>query len=187
MTRIAAAALLACLSTTASARDIEGVKVPDTLDAGGGSLVLNGAGVRKKSFLKVKVYVGALYLASPSKDPAAIVASDEPKAVRMVFMRGVGRDQILGAFKEGFEKNSGDQLAGLLPKLELLKPAIPAELKEGQVLSVVYEPGKGSTVGVEGGEAVTVEGKDFADALFRNWLGKDPADSDLKKGMLGGG
>ena len=187
MTRIAAAALLACLSTTASAREIEGVKVPDTLDAGGSALVLNGAGVRKKSFLKVKVYVGALYLASRSKDPQAIVDSDESKAVRMVFMRDVDRDKILEAFKEGFENNSKPQLASLLPKLETIRPAIPAELKEGQVLSVVYEPGKGSTVGVEGGKAVTVEGKDFADALFRNWFGKEPADSDLKEGMLGGG
>jgi hypothetical protein len=30
-----------------------------------------------------------------------------------------------------------------------------------------------------------VEGKDFADALFSVWLGKDPADDDLKAGMLG--
>lgn len=185
MTRIAAAALLLC--ATASARDVEGVKVPDTFDAGGGTLVLNGAGVRKKSFLKVKVYVGALYLPSRSKDAQAIVAADGPKAVRMAFLRSVDRDKILDAFKEGFENNSRAQLAGLLPKLELLTPAIPAELKEGQVLSVVYEPGKGSTVGVEGGKAVTVEGKDFADALFRNWLGKEPADEDLKEGMLAGG
>jgi hypothetical protein len=187
MTRIAAAAVLAFLSTAASAREIEGVKVPETLDAGGSTLVLNGAGVRKKSFLKVKVYVGALYLASPSKDPQAIVASDEPKAVRMVFMRGVDRDRILDTFKEGFEKNSKPRLADLLPKLETIRPAIPAEVKEGQVLSVVYEPGKGTAVAVEGGEAVTVEGKDFADALFRIWLGKEPADSDLKEGMLAGG
>lgn len=187
MSRIAIAALLALLSTAASAREVEGVKLPDTLDAGGGTLVLNGAGIRKKSFLKVKVYVGALYLTSRSRDAQAIVASDEPRAVRMAFLRDVDRDKILDAFKEGFENNSKAQLAALLPKLELLRPAIPAEIKERQVLSVVYEPGKGSTVGVEGGKEVTVEGKDFADALFRNWLGKEPADSDLKEGMLGGG
>jgi hypothetical protein len=187
MTRIAAAALLACLSTAASAREIEGVKLADTLDAGGRTLLLNGAGVRKKSFLKVKVYVGALYVAARSRDAQAIVAADEPKAVRMVFLRDVDRDKILDAFKEGFENNSRARLAELLPKLELLRAAIPAEIKERQVLSVVYEPGKGSTVGVEGGKPATVEGKDFADALFRNWLGQEPADSDLKEGMLAGG
>jgi chalcone isomerase-like protein len=187
MTRIATAALLACLSTAVSAREVEGVKVADTLEAGGRTLLLNGAGVRKKSFLKVKVYVGALYLGARSKDAQAIVAADEPKAVRMVFLRDVDRDKILDAFKEGFENNSRPGLAELLPKLELLRPAIPVEIKERQVLSVVYEPGRGSTVGVEGGATVTVEGKDFADALFRNWLGQEPADTDLKEGMLAGG
>ncbi len=54
------------------------------------------------------------------------------------------------------------------------------------MLQVAYVPGAGSTVGVEGGQAVTVAGKDFADALFRNWIGAKPADDDLKKGMLGG-
>jgi hypothetical protein len=32
---------------------------------------------------------------------------------------------------------------------------------------------------------VAVEGKPFADALLRNWLGDKPADGDLKRGMLG--
>ena len=31
-------------------------------------------------------------------------------------------------------------------------------------------------LGASGGE-VTVEGKDFADAMFRNWLGEEPADT----------
>lgn len=60
------------------------------------------------------------------------------------------------------------------------------DLKSGQVLLVLYEPGQGSTVGVEGQRSVTVPGKDFADALFRNWLGPKPADDRLKREMLGG-
>jgi hypothetical protein len=30
-----------------------------------------------------------------------------------------------------------------------------------------------------------VQGKDFADALFSVWLGKQPVDDGLKKAMLG--
>ena len=41
-------------------------------------------------------------------------------------------------------------------------------------------------IGCGGGGTVTVEGKEFADALFRNWLGGDPSDSDLKTAMLSG-
>jgi hypothetical protein len=178
-----AAALALLLSLPASAREVSGVKVPDSFDAGGKTLQLNGAGVRKKFI--VKVYVGALYLEAPSADPAAIVEADQAKAVRMFFLRNVGRDQIMGAFKDGFQNNSKERLPELLPKLEQLRPAIP-DLKEGSVLSVAYEPGIGTTVSADKGDPVTVEGKDFADALFRNWLGPDPADGGLKQAMLGG-
>ena len=48
-----------------------------------------------------------------------------------------------------------------------------------------YVPGRGTTVVVGEAEARTrIEGKDFADALFRVWLGEDPVDSDLKDKML---
>ncbi len=183
MTRSAAAlaALLAC--STASAREVSGVRIPDTVEAGGARLRLNGAGVRKKFIVKVKVYVGALYLATPATDPAAIVAADAPWVVRMHFLRDVDQKSILGAFRDGFENNSREKLPQLLPQLDRLA-AIP-DVKEGQVLVVAYQPGVGTTVGVETGTQVTVEGKEFADALLRNWLGPDPADSGLKEAMLG--
>ncbi len=184
MTRSAAAlaALLAC--STASAREVSGMKIPDTVEAGGATLRLNGAGVRKKFIVKVKVYVGALYLAAPASDPAAIVAADAPWVVRMHFLRDVDQKSILGAFRDGFENNSREKLPQLLPLLDRLAPAIP-DVKEGQVLVVAYRPGAGATVGVEAGAQVTVEGQEFAQALLRNWLGPDPADSGLKEAMLG--
>ncbi|MCK7466897.1 MAG: chalcone isomerase family protein [Desulfosudis oleivorans] len=64
--RIPAIALATLLSIApAAARDVGGVKVPDELRVAGEkqSLVLNGAGYRKKFF--VEVYVGALYLTQP--------------------------------------------------------------------------------------------------------------------------
>jgi hypothetical protein len=61
-----------------------------------------------------------------------------------------------------------------------------ADVKEGNVMTVTYVPGKGTTVAIQGGPSVTVAGKTFADALFRNWLGGDPADSGLKESMLNG-
>lgn len=184
MTRTAAAlaALLAC--SAASAREVEGVKVPDTVESGGATLRLNGAGLRTKFFIKVKVYVGALYLPAPASDPAAILAADAPWTVRMHFLRDVDRKSILDTYREGFENNSKEKLAELLPLLDRIASAVP-DVKEGQVMVVSYRPGAGATVGVEGKGQATVEGKVLADALLRNWLGKEPADSGLKEAMLG--
>ena len=159
---------------------------PGSLRAGGRLLVLNGTGVCKDS-RNGKVYAGALYLASHSRDATAIVAEDEAKAMRMTFLRAIDQDQIIAAFRKGFENNSGAHLAALLSKLEFVKRFIPAEVAKGQVLSIVYVPGQGTCIGMENGTAGIVEGKDFADAIFRCWLGERPDDLELRDALLGGG
>jgi hypothetical protein len=173
------------LSGPALAREVAGVKVPESVVVDGSELALNGAGLRRATFFRVKVYVGSLYVAAPSKDAEAIVRTDEPKSVRMRFLRDVGRDKIMDAFREGFEKNVGAEARALQPGLDRLAGVIPAEMKEGSELVVTYLPGKGTLVTGPSGE-VTIEGKPFADAMFRVWLGARPADDDLKKAMLGG-
>lgn len=181
-TAAALAALLAC--STASAREVAGVKVPDAVESGGVRLELNGAGVRTRTFLKVKVYVGALYLAAPASDAAAIVAADAPWTVRLHFLRDVDRKSILEAFREGFENNSREKLAEILPLFDRVAPAF-VDVKDRQVMVFSYRPGAGVTVGMEGGAQSSAPGKTLADAFLRNWLGKEPADTDLKEAMLG--
>ena len=183
MTRLAICIAL-LVAAPALAREVAGVKVPDTVSVEGAELKLNGVGLRRATMFNVKVYVGALYLAAPSMDPEAIVRADEPKSVRMRFLRGVGKDKIMGAFREGFEKNSAAEAKALQPGLDRVAAVLPGELIEGAELAVTYVPGKGTTVACASGE-VTIAGKAFGDAMFRNWLGPHPADGDLKKAMLG--
>jgi len=179
---IAALAALV-LAVPALAREVAGVDFPETASVAGTELKLNGAGLRKKFI--IKVYAGGLYLAQPSADANAIVVADAPKRVRMVFLRDVDKAKIMETYKEGFEANSaGPALAGLLAKLERLSPAL-ADMKSGGEMSVAYEPGKGTTVTAAGGGSVTVEGKEFADAMFRLWLGQKPAGDGLKSAFLG--
>jgi hypothetical protein len=184
MKKLAVALALAALALPAHAAKVGGVEFPETVDVDGTKLTLNGAGVRKR--FVIKVYAGGLYLAEKAKDANAVVAADAPKRVRMVFLRDVSRAQIMDAYREGFRNNSaGPNLEALLAKLETIAPAVP-NLSEGAEMFVTYVPGKGTTVAAAGGGApVTVEGKDFADAMFRNWLGGTPADAGLKDAMLG--
>ena len=100
-----AAVLLA--SAAALARDLAGATLPDTLQAGGKTMKLNGLGLRQKAIFKV--YVGGLYLEAPSKDADAIIASDQPKAIRMHFLRDLTKAQLVEAFQEGFEANAKEK------------------------------------------------------------------------------
>jgi hypothetical protein len=182
--RTCAAALAVALALPASAAEVQGVRVPDAVTVDGTQLRHVGSGLRKK--FVIKVYVGSLYLAQPRTSAEQVLSADEPWSVRLVFLRNVTRGQMMDAFREGFANNSPDQAAKLAPKLEEIAKALPAEMKERSLLSFAYVPSAGTTVTAQGGKQVTLEGKDLADALLRNWLGPKPADGDLKKAMLGG-
>src|SRR5579884_3375051 len=88
---------------------LAGVTLPDSVQAGGKTLVLNGVGLRTK--FMVKVYVAGLYLEQKSSDPNAILVSPGPKRLVMHFVRDVSRNQMADAFKESFADNSPDAAA----------------------------------------------------------------------------
>jgi hypothetical protein len=60
------------------------------------------------------------------------------------------------------------------------------EIKKGEQFVFTYLPGAGTTVAVKGADKGTIEGKEFADALFRAWIGPRPGPGeDFKKKLLG--
>ena len=169
------------LGTAALAGELSGVTLPDTLKAGEKTLKLNGLGLRKKAMFKV--YVGGLYLESPSKDAGAIIAADQAKAIRMHFLRDLTKAQLVEAFQEGFEGNVKDR-APQKAAFDKMLGLVP-DVKEGSTLTFAYLPGKGTTLSAGSKELGVFEGKGFADAVFAIWLGPKPPSEDLKKGLLG--
>ncbi len=170
------------LSSLAFAGELKGVKMADTVTVEGKELKLNGMGLRTKVIFKV--YVAGLYLETKSKDPAAILAADGVRRIDLHMMRDLDKKAIVDAIRAGFEKNAGDKMPQLKDRLDKFMDVV-VDLKEGEVLSLVYVPGKGTTIAA-GGKSFTAEGKDFADALWSVYLGKAPVDEELKKGLLGG-
>jgi hypothetical protein len=177
------------LSQTAVAAELEGVKLPDTarVAEGGTDLVLNGAGVRTRFFFRV--YVGALYLTK--KTPAANTVINDPGAKRIALhmLRELSAEQFVGALEEGLKNNhSAEQLAKLDASVKQLRAIFDAVkvAKEGDRIFIDYLPGTGTRITVNGAVKGTIAGEEFNRALLRFWLGESPADSDLKKGMLGG-
>jgi chalcone isomerase-like protein len=167
--------------TAAVAAQLEGATLADTLKAGDKTLKLNGLGLRKKAMFKV--YVGGLYLESPSKDAGAILASDQAKAIRLHFLRDLKKGQLVEAFQEGFDANAKDKAAQKAAFDKML--ALVPDVKEGSTMTFTYVPGKGTTLQVADKELGSFEGKGFADAVFSIWLGSKPPSEDLRKGMLG--
>jgi hypothetical protein len=178
---ILAASAVSTLGTAALAAELAGATLPDTLKTGEKTLKLNGLGLRKKAVFKV--YVGGLYLESPSKDAGAVLAADQAKAIRMHFLRDLTKAQLVEAFQEGFEANVKDRVPQKAAFDRML--ALVPDVKEGSTLTFTYLPGKGTTLSAGSKDLGLFEGKGFADAVFAIWLGPKPPSDDLKKGMLG--
>jgi hypothetical protein len=168
--------------TAATAAGFAGAVFPETVSAGGKILKLNGLGLRKKFMFKV--YVGGLYLEVPSKDAVGILASDQARAVRMVFLRDLTREQLVEGFRNGFDANAKDrngQQAAFDRMLALIR-----DVKQGEALTFTYLPGKGTSLQADDRMLGTFEGRAFAEDLFLIWLGNAPPTAELKAGMLGG-
>ena len=173
--------VMSMFGSAALAAELAGATFPDTLKVEGTTLKLNGLGLRKKAMFKV--YVGGLYLEALSKDPGAILATDQAKAIRMHFLRDLEKSQLVGAFKEGFEENAKDK-TGQKAAFDKMLALLP-DVKQGDTLTFAYLPVKGTTLQIGNKELGVFPGKGFADAAFSIYLGPKPPSEELKKGMLG--
>jgi hypothetical protein len=169
-------------ASTVTAGEVAGVKMGETAVIEGKTLRLNGMGLRKK--LIFKVYVAGLYLENPSKDASSIISSDEIKSIRLHILRNLSGSEVSNAISEGFWRNVTQPRSTFENRLSRLGAMIPS-VQEGDVIELIYIPGKGTLVNAKGQHKGVIEGKDFADALFSVWLGKNPVQSDLKKALLG--
>jgi hypothetical protein len=183
MSALALAALIATLlSTGAAAKTVDGVDFPDTATVGGATLVRNGIGARTAMFMRF--YLAALYVEKASHEAAGLLGPDRPREARLAILKDVSRERFLDAAKAGFEKNTPSPSPDLQARMDTFLALIPP-LKPGDTLNFTYVPGTGTRIHGSAVKATTIPGKDFADALFKIWLGGHPADGDLKSGLLG--
>ncbi|MDX1431388.1 MAG: chalcone isomerase family protein [Gammaproteobacteria bacterium] len=181
-----AAGLAALLGVAAAqGKECEGVAFDEQIQDGGGTLALNGLGLRQATFLKVDVYVAALYLPKTSTDANAILGANAPSELVLHFVRDVDRGDLNKGWDEGFEHNAKDQLPALKERIETFKGLMP-DMKTGQRLTFVSMPGQGVQVELDGAARGKIAGDDFARALLAIWLGAHPPNEELKAGLLGG-
>jgi len=180
---------VAWLPLAAAAAEVEGVQVQDRVRISdtGPELVLNGAGVRTRFFFRV--YVGALYLAQKTTAANAVINDTAAKRIALHMLRELSAAQFINALEDGLKNNhSAEDLARLEPRVKQLRAIFDAvkTAKPGDVIDIDYLPGAGTRITVNGAVQGVIAGEDFNRALLRIWLGEDPADGDLKKGLLGG-
>ena len=163
--------------------ELKGVKMDDSITIDGKTLLLNGMALRKKFIFKV--YVAGLYLPKKEKSSEKILAGDTCRVTIMHFLRSVGPGKINGAWYDGLEANTPGFSKELKAKFDTLAKYME-KMKDGGRIIFTYIPGKGTKVKVNGNIKGTIDGKDFADALFACWIGKKPGPGEgFKEDLLG--
>jgi hypothetical protein len=176
--------LTAFVAGNATAASVEGVDIPDTANVGGQELVLNGTGVRTKFFFDI--YIGALYLTAKTSDAEKAINDAGPKRVLMHFLYSeVEREKLVEAWDEGFEDNLSQSRRAALDERINQFTSYFNTVHEGDRVTLDYVPDEGTKVLFNGELKGTVGGADFQRAWLRVFLGRSPADSGLKAGMLG--
>jgi hypothetical protein len=172
------------MSPTAFAMQVGNVTLPDSLMAGGDTLLLNGAGLRKKFI--IKVYAGGLYLKQKNTDPGKIIDENAPMAIRMHFIHdGVSSEKLVDGWNKGFMNGTNGNIAPIQTEIDQFNAFFSEEAKTDDIYDIIYVPEQGVSVYIKGELKGIVKGLEFKKAVFGIWLGEKPADSKLKKGMLG--
>ena len=181
---VVAIVVLAFSGPYAGAAEISGVKLPDQVTVQGKALKLNGTGLRQATILKINAYAAGLYLENGMHDGDAIANSDQLKSIEMVFMRDVSAKQMADAFQEGFDKNCVAGCAELKPHIGKLQGLLK-DMKKGETMAYHFLA-DGVEVTIRGQKAGKVGDKAFSHQLIRVWIGKNPPNTELKEGLLGG-
>lgn len=172
------------LATAGYALEIAGVNMPDSISADGSNLILNGAGLRTKLF--IKAYIGGLYLTQKNNNPQAIINADQPMAVRLnIISKLITSDKMESAIREGFENSTKGNIAPIKAQIESFIGIFKEPIKVNDVFELVYIPGKGVQAMKNGAVKGTIAGMEFKKALFGIWLSDKPAQDSLKAEMLG--
>lgn len=185
LSSLAAIAVSLTLASGAWAAEVSGVKLAERISAGSQTLVLNGAGLRKR--LVFNVYVAALYTATPSHDANAIINSGEPRRLELTLLRDIDSATLMDALDDGLKDNStAQEQAELHVPITRFKTIMisAGQGSKGDTIALDFNTA-GVTVLFKGQSLGHVPSPRFAAVLMRVWLGDKPAQASLKQALLG--
>ncbi|MCF8199562.1 MAG: chalcone isomerase family protein [Sulfuritalea sp.] len=184
--------LLAVLMLTFSlpaqaALEVAGVKFENTAKVGAGDTVINGAGLRVKVFFKV--YSIALYLPQKQTTADAVLAATGPKRIAIVTLRDLTAEQFVDSLIEALTNNhDAATMTALKPRIDQFRKNMLSigSAPEKSVVNLDWLPESGTRLSFNGSaKGSDIHGEDFYRALLRIWIGKEPAQGDLKDLLLG--
>ncbi|WP_238587403.1 chalcone isomerase family protein [Cupriavidus sp. IDO] len=179
---------LGALLPAAGASVIEGMRFDDAARVGGKELQLNGTGLR--AGLVLKGYVAALYLPEKARNATVVLGTSGSKRLQLRMLRETDPVTFVKAMQKGMRQNHSElQLQMLSARLVQLEQTMDqvGTAHKGDVINIDFSPDSGTVVAINGTpRGRPIPGEDFYQAVLRIFLGDNPVDRDVKRGLLGG-
>lgn len=175
--------LLLLIPSLAWAVKMGGTELPDTWAINGETLVLNGAGLREYSFLRIPVYAAALYLLAREKNEFAILKATTPRVVHMKMLRDVTREDSAKAWDVYLTANCKPPCVMNNESRKKFLELIP-DTRDGDTQTFVFRDG-GLEIFRNGKSLGAITDAAFTVVVLASWIGDVPTTEDLKKRLLG--
>jgi Chalcone isomerase-like len=175
--------LLATLCSVASAVQVVGENLPDEWKLADQTLVLNGAGVREYGFLRIPVYVAALYVAKRETQALKLLDGTFPLVIHLKMLRDVNRDDSVKAWRLYLNANCQPPCQLNPQALASFTVLIP-ESSAKDTQTYVFSDGS-LTLYKNTVKLGTVLDKTLASSILASWLGSAPTTEGLKRSLLG--
>lgn len=178
---------LALGSAPAVAASLEGQRFDDTTRVANSELVLNGLGLR--AVFIIRAYVAGLYLSSKAASMEEALAAPGPKRLQLKMLSPASAKDFNHALVAGIRKNASPaELQALQERISQFERTIDAlgSTAKGDTINLDYVPQHGMTLAVNGTvRGNPIAGADFYQAVLGIFVGDNPVDKRLKKGLLG--
>lgn len=148
-------------------------------------LNLKGFGVRNKWFFDL--YVAALYVDESLMDADAntLINSTKPSMFELhIISDKITSDKMINAVKQGFKATQYISDVDIFKEQEALLNLLKDKIVKGDIFQFSWVPTEGLTIFKNQKKLKSIKSPAFKKRLFAIWLGKDPADKNLKKDLL---
>lgn len=174
--------LFTCVLSSAQAKEVSGVTLPDSLNLDNQTLVLNGAGERSKMFFDL--YVASLYLPSKTHDAANVLSAPRAVIKLNIISSMITAEKMKKAIVEGFDTSTDGNVKPIQAQIDQFVAVFSDKISEGDQFTFDTSPKAGVTASKNGTVMVTINNDTFRQALLNIWLGDDPVQSSLKSDLL---
>lgn len=156
--------------------------VPEKITIEKKSLVLNGTAYRKVTAFKVKVWLSALYLESPSKSSEDILNSKTFKVVDLYPMYDISASDSVKGWQLAFDDNCETKCAEITPEIQKFLATV-SDFKKKDTYRYEFTD-RGVEHFINSKLIFKSTNLEFSKLLLSTWIGKKPPTDEVKKGLL---